>query len=366
MKKSTAWKTGKTINLEGFKITLSRPVLVGRKKGCFQFPTVTKISNGDLVAVISDYSDTAVVSSTALLFWSSDEGLTWSEPVSVKDAGWSNICLPSGDQLFLPYYLHPLTGGMGSPCNIITGNRQVMRNEDGVKVTGWPRVDRRRADLSISGFSFHGQTVTLNKEGYLATLYGHFQGDTCYSLVAAESKDGFNWKMRSVIADETWELHGEEGPCESALCRLNDGRLMCIFRRNSGAMYGQTWSSDEGRTWEPAMVISNTFSVEPSLALLKGGKIVSLSGGRPGLYLWFNFDGTGRDWQGIDMLEHHNKCRPEEPISENNTTSYTEIVALDETRLLYIYDRIPCGTNGVPEDSPETNSLWVVQVMFEN
>jgi hypothetical protein len=38
------------------------------------------------------------------------------------------------------------------------------------------------------------------------------------------------------------------------------------------------------------------------------------------------------------------------------------VVALDDTRLLVIYDRIPHGWSAIPKDSTETNSVWVVRL----
>jgi hypothetical protein len=104
------------------------------------------------------------------------------------------------------------------------------------------------------------------------------------------------------------------------------------------------------------------FSVQPSLAVLPDGT-VCLSGGRPGLFLWLNRDGTGKGWDRIDMREHHNANRPREPILKaDDTSSYTEVVAVGERHLLYVYDRIPFGWRGVPEGARETNSVWVVRV----
>ncbi|MBM4041519.1 MAG: hypothetical protein FJ290_23710 [Planctomycetes bacterium] len=60
---------------------------------------------------------------------------------------------------------------------------------------------------------------------YLTTLYGTFEGDGRYSLVLAESADGFRWRLRAQIAGADCPLEGGEGPCESALCRLADGRI---------------------------------------------------------------------------------------------------------------------------------------------
>jgi len=105
--------------------------------------------------------------------------------------------------------------------------------------------------------------------------------------------------------------------------------------------------------------------VQPSLAVLRDGMVV-LSGGRPGLYAWFNLDGTGKDWQRIDMKAHHNAAVPKEPITRNDhTSSYTEVVALGDGELLYIYDRIPFSWGQIPRDSAETNSVWVVRLNVE-
>jgi len=111
--------------------------------------------------------------------------------------------------------------------------------------------------------------------------------------------------------------------------------------------------------------MANAFSVQPSLVVMSDGKVV-LSGGRPGLFLWVNADGTGKDWQRVDILALHNAAHPEEAIRQpGNTTSYTEIVALDDTHLIYMYDRIPHGWSAIPKESADTNSIWVVRVSLE-
>src|SRR6266550_2278927 len=94
------------------------------------------------------------------------------------------------------------------------------------------------------------------------------------------------WPRKVGSSDEKCKLKGKEGPCEAALARLKDGRLLCVYRMDSGAPYGHSFSDDDGKTWtEPAAMPDDVFSVQPSLAVLKDGTIV-LSGGRPGLFLW--------------------------------------------------------------------------------
>src|SRR5262249_51338162 len=176
------------------------------------------------------------------------------------------------------FNLYPRPGGMGAPYQLVSGQkgkREVRLVQDGVTVTGWPRPDQSfNPKLGLSGFGFNGQTVRSKDGAYLATLYGHFRNAKRYSLVLAESGEGVRWKIRSIIADANCKLKGDEGPCESALCRLQDGRLMCVFRLASNVPYGQTWSRDEGRTWTEPIAMANAFSVQPSLAVMKDGTVV--------------------------------------------------------------------------------------------
>jgi len=101
------------------------------------------------------------------------------------------------------------------------------------------------------------------------------------------------------------------------------------------------------------------------------GSIV-LSGGRPGLYLWFNADGTGLTWKRLDLREHHNACVPGEAIKADTTletgemtTGYTEVAVVDDSHLLVIYDRVPHGWKAIPRESVDTNSVWVIRLHWK-
>jgi hypothetical protein len=369
------WEQGPVANLSGLKVTLSKPILVGRSHGYFWFPTLVPLANGDLMAIMSNYADEHTSHPTAAVTWSTDGGLTWTRPVETY-CGESHLRLANGDELILPYYLRPAGDGvMAAPYSVCPkGERRVVIKSEGVKVSGWPHPDKSfDPKLGMSGFVFNGQTVVLKDGKYLATLYGSFQDAKRYSLVAAESADGVDWKIRSVVADQDCPLPGGEGPCESAVCRLKDGRLMIVFRiqsaydklKRTSIAYGQSWSNDEGKTWSEAVAMQGPFAVQPSLAAFKDG-MLALSGGRPGLFLWLNVDGSGKDWQKVDLLANHNAHVPAEPIKNSgNTSSYTEIVVRDEHHLLYMYDRLPSGWRPIPAESAETNSVWIVQATIE-
>lgn len=359
------WPVGQTFEFQGLNVSLSAPVLVARSKGYFWFPTAARLANGDVIAAMSACADVHVSATVMLISRSKDGGRTWGEPMVAIDAGPVIVNLPSGEAIMLPYYLRPKPGGMGNPCNRFPadGTRFAYQTR-GVGITGFPKPDKSFApELGISGFVFNGQSIRLKDNTNLATLYGGFAGDSRSSLVAvSDAADGVSWKFRSVIAGPDCELKGADGPCESALCRLKDGRIMCVFRLANNIPYGQTFSSDEGKTWTKPVAMDGVFAVEPSLQVMKDG-VVALSGGSanwPGLFLWFNPDGTGTKWQKVDILAHHNKYCTTDPIK--NTSSYTELVALDETHLLYIYDRLAVGWDPIPDDMADTNSVWVVTI----
>jgi hypothetical protein len=90
--------------------------------------------------------------------------------------------------------------------------------------------------------------------------------------------------------------------------------------------------------------------------VVKDGTVV-LSGGRPGALMWFSADGSGKDWQVIDLVDHHNAFRPDDPMAryspapggafyadEGGSTGYTEVSTLDDIHVLCMYDKSPLGT----------------------
>ncbi len=369
---AAGWIDSATVDLDGMSVTLSQPRLIGRRRSYFWFPNLWTMPNGDLLSTIAPVPDIHLSGVPYLVLWSQDGGLSWSEPFVSCDGGQTLLHLHSGDSILLPYDLRPRPQGVGAPHNHFPAGQRVFDYvPTGVVITGMPApVPLVVPGLDVAAFSFNGQTLWLEDGTYLATAYGHFEGDDRDSIVAVESTDGTNWAVRSVVADAACPVPGSGGPSESAICRLQDGRIMCVFRVESKLPFGQTWSSDEGRTWTPAVTMPGPFSVQPSLAVMSSGA-VALSGGRPGLYLWLNASGDGQDWRQIDILAHHNSCQPQEQIlysedlSRQQTTAYTEVVAVDERTLLYIYDRVPNGWRRIPEDMDDTNSVWLVRATVQ-
>ncbi len=369
--RTDGWQVTRTEKLQGLNVALARPVLVARSQSYLWFPTLMRLADGSLLAVLNNYSDETVHTPTASVCWSGDGGLTWTPPMPFR-YGDSNLALKSGAHLILPYNLHKRSDRtLGAPYQICAkGKRDLQTFKEGVTVSGWPRPDqtynKAAEKAGVSGFAFNGSTLALKDGAYLATLYGYFQGPKRCSLVLAESPDGIRWRIRSVIADEKCKLPGADGPSESAICRLKDGRLMCIFRLASTVPYGQTFSGDDGKTWTEPLALKGVFSVQPSLAVLADGTVV-LSGGRPGNYVWLNSAGDGLAWQKVALHGHHDACHPDDPIQGGkHTSAYSRVVTDGAQSVLVIYDRIKhtwTPDRWVPAaDAKGTYSVWVVRL----
>ncbi len=336
---------GETFPLKGYDVTLSAPVLVAESKtGYLCMPTVTELANGDLVVVMMNQTDEPHYPNTGVASFSSDGGLSWAKPVAFKYWGGVNLRLPSGDELILPFNMAAKPDGdISTPYNLIRKGERKLELKEGLEVTGWPEPPAtQKIDGTLNGgFHFDGQVVKLKSGNYFATLYGAYKAGGI-RIIGAESKDGIHWKVVGTIARRSGKVNERgEGPTEAALCRLTDGRLMGMYRVDNNITYGQTWSSDEGRSWTEPVECRGPVSVEPNLAVLKDGTVL-LAGGRPGAKLWINEDGTGKDWQEVDIIKHRYKYQSES-AKNGDTTGYNKITLLDESHLLYVcdYNRTP-------------------------
>ena len=192
--------------------------------------------------------------------------------------------------------------------------------------------------LLAAFFGFAADGPTTCKPGYAWAR--------CYTLAMYRSSDeGLHWDYTSRIDHTPVMPTAVEGPCEPTLCLLNDGRVLLVFRLQSGFALWQSYSSDGGVHWtKPAA--SSAWAVWPQLLLLSNG-VLLLSSGRPGLGLWVSHDGSGASWDdSYNIASEHNRHFPPpsplafSPLSANitsrtspdsnpaQTTSYTSLVEI--------------------------------------
>lgn len=90
----------------------------------------------------------------------------------------------------------------------------------------------------------------------------------------------------------------QAGRCEFPDSGSPDGPASSLarFRDTSERSVSESISGEDGKTWTEPISIARPHSVQPSLQVMGDGTVL-LSGGRPGLFLWSNTDGseaTGR------------------------------------------------------------------------
>eukprot|EP01046_Picozoa_sp_COSAG06_P020578 COSAG06_NODE_1511_length_9233_cov_3.730896_8_plen_411_part_00 len=131
----------------------------------------------------------------------------------------------------------------------------------------------------------------------------HFVGDGGRSSIGcfASEDDGLHWAFRSVAARASDFLQGKEGPNESGAAVLSDGSVLLAFRTSDGTESNEPYSflrsMDAGHSWQSIGSTGGggSGSVSPGSVrprLLRLGRTLLLTGGRPGMFLWVATDPT--------------------------------------------------------------------------
>jgi len=380
------------INLEGLRVSLGDPILVGGGVGHHWFPMISQFPTGELIVSVSVSPDAHKLPFNAQgVYRSTDQGNTWELCYNlVEAAAGIRIPRPDGDILALgrvkPSPIGQWRTLAGNYVRYQQGGQRIVIERSGLHVIGLPRnIQPYTEDRVYPGTENRGIQM-FDGDGFefdgrlLATMYGTFEGDSRYSSWVLTSEDeGHTWEYLATIAGPDAVPDAREGPCEPSMTALETGELMCVMRVAGGRGNNlvRSYSADGGRTWSPVDRLP-AFSVEPCLRRLHNGTL-ALSSGRPGIYLWLSTDPRGEAWQEIDIVAHHNAAvvdpqytiTPERSGSRekrhlsDQTTAYTDMVEIGPGQLLLVYDRSPFGWRPVPEDSHERNRIYVLPIAVE-
>lgn len=377
-------RTGKT----KFHIHFAEPHLITvadkpQPWGYYQFPTLTRLANGDLHAQWAMHPDDirayGLAASGSSV--SSDGGRSWQSimPDSSQLLGYP---LANGDLLRVvdprPIKVTdlPMPEPLGKTAfkyrktNFTFYRLKDMPSQvNGIYLTRrsagqghWkPEQARLNDDRGVRYSSkdlvpvvWWGDIHTLSDSSLLAGVYpGYYlkdngQVDKQMGVVFYRSTDrGHSWQIQGRIPfqpDTSLDSMATEriGFSEPTYEVLADGSLLCVIRSadgdgvtngvGNGPLYASR-SYDQGRSWTKPLAIAPAGALPRLLRLANG--VTVLASGRPGVQLRFTKTGGSQDWtDGFEMLPYES-TRME--LQYLVSCGYTGMLATGPDRFLVIY-----------------------------
>jgi hypothetical protein len=248
------------------------------------FPVALRLQDGRIAVVLRGGAPHVGIKGRLDMVFSADEGKTWTKPALVVDSPADDRNPAFGQAkdgtLVVGYWRTANYDDQGryNPKLDRPVNTWVTRSQDGGKT--WS--ESTQIDVSDIGWgSPYGKIVTLPDGVLLMAVYG---GPVRAPGEAVANSDN-SYIYRSADRGKTWTRFATAGPKrfnETALVRLDSGRLLAALR---SADAGEVWlaeSRDDGKTWgEPTRV--TPARVHPAdLLALPEGRVLLATGYRVG------------------------------------------------------------------------------------
>ena len=310
------------------------------------WPTITRTSSGELIAVFSGDRDEHICPwGKTQMIRSRDNGKTWTEPVTInntplddRDAG---IVETKNGTLVVSWFT---SMAFDSPSSYARNpgwkrHREKLSKETVDRWLGnWIRrsVDGGRTweePVRVLGTAPHGPIVL--KDGRLMLVGIADVDDEKVLSVEVSEDEGKTWKMISSVpmAEED-----EPGPySEPHVAELPDGKLIAMFRYQprdrSQAYLRQSESIDGGKTWTVTHK-TNIWGYPPHLLVLDDGRLLVTYGVRRipyGERACISSDG-GKTWDiGNEIIL---------TVTDNDDLGYPASVQLDDGSIITIFYQI--------------------------
>jgi photosystem II stability/assembly factor-like uncharacterized protein len=226
----------------------------------------------------------------AMIMRSTDEGKTWTKPVTMLDTPDDDrhpafLEFPDGTLICSLFTYPGADPGAYAKEPALAHRTAIIRSFDHGKT--WDQEIVRLSSPFLSDET-NGPMVLLKDGSVLLTISGTPQeGGPAQAAVFTSHDRGATWKLLSTIrADHNLD--------EANATQLPDGKLV-LMARPEGDL---SWSSDQGRTWTKPVTFGMRLYA-PSLYALRDGTLACLHGsyapGHGGLRLIFSADG-GQTW----------------------------------------------------------------------
>lgn len=300
-------------------------VAVGGARNTY-FPDVEKLQNDDLVVVYYDSPAHSSPAGRIALVRSTDDGLTWSAPVTVVDSVYDDrdpsIMQTRDGTLLLSFFSTDLSQ---TPSQAV--GAFITRSTDGGLTWSTPAMVQSQF-YSVATTS---KIVELDNDDLLMPMYGKKTGQYWWKAFVSRSVDGgLTWSNEVEIQNPT----NAENFVEPVLANLGNDHLMVMIR--TGSISREAHSYDNGLTW--------TAPVQTALEA-NASNLLVLDPGTPDsdvLHMWG--DGSDQFAFGRPVMGQIIEADGT-PVSEPammyaghcNDESYPSSVRLDDGRIFTVY-----------------------------
>ena len=180
----------------------------------------------------------------------------------------------------------------------------------------------------VSTLRMHRKVIRTQDDRLLLPVHCWVKGAPKRSVFLIESKDdGESWQYLSTIMDDP-EGKYAEGPNEADVVELANGDLLAYVRTGAPSPMFQLRSKDGGKTWGDKIKFADT-GVAPEAKILSNGTLLVITG-RPGVYLYVDYTGTGTKYQKYQVWG-------------GSGSSYSSILEIAPNRVMVIYDESDFG-----------------------
>lgn len=313
------------------------------------FPTMFKMADGSLGAVVRRGSPHVGLWSRLDWIRSSDGGRTWSAPRVIvpasgdRDSRGSAAGQTADGTLVVGYWgcthyrgarYDPSVGGL-TPWYVLS--------TDGGHA--WSQKIPLAVRPLFTWAALYGRVVTLPDGTALMPFYGGLAGGLAASGLLRSRDHGRSWSDCSVI---------RTGFNETSLLPMPDGRLLAFMRDDSGRAVGvwQTVSEDAGRTWGEPRTVTRPHQHPADVCLLASGNVLLVYGNRIGdlaVGAVLSRDG-GRiwDWDRRVVLARH--CLTLRGKTWGDC-GYPSTVQMDDGTIVTLYYRL--GSDELSQEEQE-------------
>jgi len=312
------------------------PASLGRSlvvSGQGYFPVAIRLQDGRIAVVLRGGAPHVGIQGRLDMVFSSDEGRTWTKPALVIDSPLDdrNPALgQASDGALVVGYLRNGNyddNGRYDPKLEKPIGTWVTRSVDG----GQTWSESALIDTADIGWgSPYGKILVMPDGAMLMPIYG--------GPIRAPGEKGAetdnSYVYRSTDNGKTWQRYATPGPQrfnETALVRLNSGRLLAAMRSQNKGDVSLSDSSDDGKTWSEPQPLTPAKVHPADLILLPDERILLVTGYRIGP---FGVRGIVGDKHG--KFDYENRF-----ILVNDATStdcgYPSSVVLKDGRIFTVY-----------------------------